>query len=121
DACQATINVLVSKAESIPARPVLGDWLHGVARRTARKARAGAARRREKERAAARAESSPQEPRNDWLPLLDQEVSRLPEKYRLAVVLCDLEGHTRAEAAARLGWPEGTVAARLARGRALLG
>src|SRR5262249_1079153 len=113
--------VLVRKAPSLASRTVLGDWLHGVARRTALKARAIAARRREKERTAARSESSPEEPRNDWLPLLDQELSRLPEKYRLPVVLCDLEGHTRTEAAARLGWPEGTVAARLARGRALLG
>jgi RNA polymerase sigma factor (sigma-70 family) len=121
DAFQATFVVLVRKAASLVHRAVLGDWLHGVARRTALKARADSARRRTRERSAARSEVPMQPPRNDWLPLLDQEMSRLPDKYRLPVVLCDLEGHTRTEAATRLGWPEGTVAARLARGRALLG
>ena len=57
---------------------------------------------------------------NDLAPLLDQELSRLSDKYRLPLLLCDLEGRTRTEAAKRLGWPEGTVAGRLARGRALL-
>jgi len=119
DAFQATFLVLVQKADSLRTRPVLGDWLHGVARRTAQNARAAAARRRAKEQTAARAEAAA-ESRNDWLPLLDEELGRLPEKYRLPVVLCDLEGRTRREAAELLGWPEGSVAGRLARGRALL-
>jgi RNA polymerase sigma factor (sigma-70 family) len=120
DAFQATFLVLLRRAADLVSRAVVGDWLHGVARHAALKARAAAARRRARERRAVRPEAPTAEARNDWLPLLDEEVARLPEKYRLAVVLCDLEGAGRKEAAARLGWPEGTVAGRLARGRALL-
>jgi RNA polymerase sigma factor (sigma-70 family) len=120
DAFQATFLVLVHKASSLRSRPVLGDWLHGVARRTALNAKRVAARRRAKEKAMARTEVQGEPARNDWLPLLDEELSRLPEKYRLPIVLCDLEERTRGEAALRLGWPEGTVAGRLARGRSLL-
>jgi len=97
----------------------VGDFLHGVARRIALSARAAAARRRAKERAVARPAVREDE-RNDWSALLDDELCRLPEKYRVPVVLCDLEGRTRREAAGQLGWPEGTVAGRLARGRELL-
>ena len=56
----------------------------------------------------------------DLLPVLDEELARLPEKYRLPIVLCDLEGQTRKAAAQQLRWPEGSVASRLARGRQLL-
>jgi RNA polymerase sigma factor (sigma-70 family) len=120
DAFQATFIVLVRKATSLTSRSVVGDWLHGVARRTALRARANAARRRATEQIAERSDVPGAESRNDWLPLLDEELSRLPEKYRLPIVLCDLEGNTRHEAAKRLGCPEGTVASRLVRGRALL-
>jgi RNA polymerase sigma factor (sigma-70 family) len=120
DAFQAAFLALVRKAGALAARPTVGDWLHGVARRVAAKARAAAARRRDKEYVAARDEAGPAAERNDWLPWLDEEVGLLPAKFRLPVVLCDLEGRTRAEAARELGWPEGTVAGYLARGRALL-
>src|SRR5262245_46478683 len=120
DASQATFLVLVKKAPSLTGRAVLGDWLHGVARRTALSARRACARRRAREEAMARPEVPGEATENAWLPLLDEELSRLPENYRLPIVLCDLEGKTRREAADRLGWPEGTVAGRLARGRAML-
>jgi RNA polymerase sigma factor (sigma-70 family) len=121
DAFQAAFLVLVRKASTLAAREVIGDWLHGVAYRTALKARTAAARRRWKEQQVLRREAivDPSD-RSEWLPLLDQEVSRLPSKYRLPVLLCDLEGRTRKEAAGQLGWPEGTLSGRLSRARALL-
>src|SRR5438552_14007125 len=90
DAFQTTFLVLVRKARSLKSRSVLGDWLHGVAKRSALKARASAQRRRVKEQAMARSESPGAEPRDDWLPILDEELTRLPEKYRLPIILCDL-------------------------------
>ncbi len=121
DAFQAAFLVLIRKAPSLTTREVLGDWLHGVAYRTALKARVAASRRRMKEKQALRPEVCfEQENRSEWLPLLDEEVGRLPAKYRLPVVLCDIEGRTRKEAAQHLGWPEGTVSGRLSRARAML-
>jgi RNA polymerase sigma factor (sigma-70 family) len=120
DAFQATFLVLVRKARALRSRAVLGDWLHEVARRTALKAKGAALRRLAKEHAMARTEALGEQPRNDWLPLLDEELSKLPEKYRLPIILCELEGKTRKEAARQLGWREGTVAGRLARGRTCL-
>jgi RNA polymerase sigma factor (sigma-70 family) len=120
DACQAAFMVLVRKAPSLTGRRFIGDWLHGVARRTSLKARSAAARRRAVEPAMARSEAQGEQPRNDWLPRLDEEIARLPEKYRLPLVLCDLQGKTRQQASQQLDWPEGTVAGRLVRARALL-
>jgi RNA polymerase sigma factor (sigma-70 family) len=123
DAFQATFLILVRKAASIASPRLLANWLYGVAHQTARKARATAAKRRARERQVtqmpepAAAESDLW---NDVQPLLDQELSRLPDIYRVAIVLCDLEGKTRKEAARQLGVPDGTLAARLARGRVLL-
>jgi RNA polymerase sigma factor (sigma-70 family) len=123
DAFQATFLVLVRKAAALAAPELLGPWLHGVAHRTALKARAAALRRHGREKqvlALPEPEAAAPERRSELLPLLDEELSRLPDKYRATIVLCDLEAHTRQEAARRLGVPEGTVAGRLARARALL-
>jgi RNA polymerase sigma factor (sigma-70 family) len=123
DAFRATFLVFVRKATSIAFPELLANWLYGVAYQTALNARATAARRRARERQVTEMpepEAVPQDLWHDLQPLLDQELSRLPDKYRMPVVLCDLEGKTRKEAAQQLGCPEGTVAGRLARARVLL-
>ncbi len=123
DAFQATFLVLVRKAASIASRELLANWLYGVAHQTALKARAAAARRRVRERQVSDLpEPAVAEPdRGGHLQLLlDEELSRLPDKYRAVIVLCDLEGKTRKETARQLNVPEGTVAGRLARARAML-
>ncbi|MCI0376126.1 MAG: sigma-70 family RNA polymerase sigma factor [Gemmataceae bacterium] len=122
DAFQATFLVLVRKAASIMPRDRVGNWLYGVAYQTALKARALAVRKKAREKQTALPEPAltVADGIDDLQPLLDEELSRLPDKYRSAVVLCELEGKSRKEAATLLGWPEGTVAGRLARARALL-
>jgi RNA polymerase sigma factor (sigma-70 family) len=122
DAFQAAFLVLVRKAASVVPREMVANWLYGVAHQTALKARAVTAKRRVRERQVTEMpEPATAEPLwNDLQPLLDQELSRLPDKYRVAIVLCDLEAKTRKEAARQLGVPDGTLAARLARGRVML-
>jgi RNA polymerase sigma factor (sigma-70 family) len=123
DAFQATFLVLVRKAMTITPRDAVGSWLYGVAYRAAQKVRVAAARRRSKEVQAAQVPEPTTVAEGLWhdvLPLLDHELALLPDKYRLPIVLCDLEGKTRKEAARQLGWPEGTVAGRLASARKML-
>jgi RNA polymerase sigma factor (sigma-70 family) len=120
DAFQATFLVLVKKAASVRPRERVGHWLYGVAYRTALEARTMAARRRRKERTRTPPAPAETDCWDEVRPVLDRELHRLPENYRMALVLCDLEGKTRKEAARQLGWPEGTVAGRLARARSLL-
>jgi RNA polymerase sigma factor (sigma-70 family) len=123
DAFQATFLVLARKASSVQPRERLASWLHGVALRTALKARATAARRRGREKQVPEMpepETAQQEHWRDLGPLLDQELNGLPENYRLPILLCGLEGKTIKEATRQLGWPQGTLAGRLARGRRLL-
>src|SRR5438552_3840845 len=100
DAFQATFLVFVRKVASIASRELVANWLYGVAHQTALKARATAARRKERERqVTAMPEPAAAEPGQwqDLQPLLDGELSRLPDKYRAIIVLCDLEGKTRKE------------------------
>jgi RNA polymerase sigma factor (sigma-70 family) len=120
DAFQATFLVLVRRAASLQSPGTIANWLHGVACRTALEARSAAAKRRAKEAAVPPSSVTPEGPGAELWPVLDQELGRLAEKYRTVVILCDLEGKTRKEAARQLGWAEGTVASRLARGRAIL-
>jgi RNA polymerase sigma factor (sigma-70 family) len=123
DAFQATFLVLVRKAAGVLPREMVANWLYGVAHQTALKARATTAKRRTRERQVADMPEPAMSEQNLWhdlQPLLDQELSRLPDNYRVAIVLCDLEGKTRKEAARQLGVPEGTLAARVARGRVIL-
>jgi RNA polymerase sigma factor (sigma-70 family) len=123
DAFQATFLVLARKAGSVLRREKVANWLYGVAVRTAREARGRAARRRTREERV----STPVyvEPSDDGCPdelraILDEELARLPARYRGPVVLCELEGLSRPEAARRLGIPEGTLSSRLARAKAQL-
>jgi RNA polymerase sigma factor (sigma-70 family) len=123
DAFQATFIVLVRKAATVRPREMVGNWLYGVAHQTAIKAKATAARRRMRERQMAEMpepEAPCQDLGSDLQPLLDQELSRLPDKYRLVIVLCVLEGRPLKEVAGQLGRPIGTVASRLARARTML-
>ncbi len=120
DAFQATFLILVRKASALRSPGMLGNWLYGVAYRTALAARKMAAKRKAKEASAMPHSESPDDRWAELRPILDQELERLPEKYRAVIVLCDLEGKTRKEAARHLDWPEGTVASRLASARSLL-
>ncbi len=126
DAFQATFLVLAMKAGSIRRQESLGPWLHGVAARIARRARARAARRAWKALdppclATVTTESGEAEVEAEELrAVLDEEVERLPASYRRPVVLCYLEGKTQEAAALELGWTKGTVSGRLARAKDLL-
>jgi RNA polymerase sigma factor (sigma-70 family) len=116
DAFQATFLILIREADSVRKRRSLASWLFGVARRVSAHTRGAEARRRQIERRAERRNVVAFETTTAggevW-----EEVDRLPETLRAAVVLCYLEGLTHEQAADRLGWPVGTVRSRLARAR----
>jgi RND family efflux transporter MFP subunit len=118
DAFQATFLVLVQKARSLWVSNSLGPWLHQVALRTALSARSAAARRQRHERfAAISVPVSRVEVHDDLDRALHEEINRLPERFRISLILCDLEGNSHEQAARHLGWPVGTVKSRLTRAR----
>jgi RNA polymerase sigma factor (sigma-70 family) len=122
DAFQGTFLVLARKASALVVGESLACWLYGVAYRTALEAHAMSARRRAHEKLVGNLPHPvvlPAQPQ-DWRPLLDRELNLLPEKYRATIVLCDLEGRRRREAARLLGIGAGTLSSRLARARGLL-
>jgi RNA polymerase sigma factor (sigma-70 family) len=123
DAFQATFLVLVCKARTIRGRDAIGGWLHRVAYRIAVQANIDATRRRRRERPVS--DLLVEDPMrldagDDLRQIVREEVARLSEKYRLPVLLCDLEGKTHAQAASELRWGEATLRRRLAGARELL-
>jgi RNA polymerase sigma factor (sigma-70 family) len=123
DAFQATFLVLLRRSRALDRRGSLAGWLHAVAYHVALRARAQAARRQRQERQVAEMANAVSAPGEVWLdlqPVLDEELSRLPDSYRDVVLLCGVQGKTNAEAARLLGWAVGTVKGRLSRARDLL-
>jgi RNA polymerase sigma factor (sigma-70 family) len=128
DAFQATFLALARNGASIRERCALAGWLHEVAYRTAIKTRTRRSRRQTVERQIMVLRPPRDEPDDqgeraslaELRPVLHEEVTGLPDKYRIPVVLSYLEGKTNEEVAALLKWPVGTVKGRLSRGRALL-
>ncbi len=116
DAFQAVFMVLAARAGSIRPASVLPGWLQGVAVRTALRARTMADRRRRREATAVPDSSSqgldPIEAA-EAATILDEEIAALSEKLRTAVVLCELQGRSRKQAAGQLGISEGTLSSRL--------
>jgi RNA polymerase sigma factor (sigma-70 family) len=123
DAFQATFMVLARKAASMRWHESVSNWLYEVAHRLALKVKAEAARRRLHERRAGemvRSASKQEDAWREFCSLLDEELQRLPEKYRVPLLLCYLEGETREQAARQLGWSLRTFKRRLEQGRELL-
>src|SRR5262245_33172650 len=119
DAFQAVFVQLARQAPRLSCAGSLAGWLHTVARRVSLVARRGEQRRRRREIIASRREARSTDDLT-WRELrdfLDAELARLPERYRLPLVLCYLEDLPQAEAAQRLGWPPAVLRGRLERGR----
>src|SRR5262245_18013984 len=123
DAFQATFLVLFRRSRFLNRQGSLANWLYTVAYHAALRAKCNAARRQRHERQAGDMRREEPQAEHAWhvlQPVIDEEVSRLPTKYRLPVLICYLQGKTHEEAARQLAWPVGTVKGRLARARTLL-
>src|SRR5262249_2466736 len=123
DACQATFLVLARQASSIRKTAALSSWLHGVACRVAAHLQREQRRRRRRERGADPPASTAASAERSWREVravLDEELDKLPDRYRAPLVLCYLDGQTRDEAARQLGLSAGSLHGRLERGRDLL-
>lgn len=126
DAFQAAFLVLAQKAPSLHGDSPLGPWLYGVARRVAMKARS---RRQallpltDSEQPDAHEETTSMATSMEWSelrPIIDEEIAHLPGHYQTVLILCQLDGLTKIEAAKQLGCPEGTISSRLMRAREML-
>lgn len=121
DAFQASFLVLAQKAGALSNAALLGNWLYGVAFRVALRAKRAATRRRAREVTVPTMPDPPapeaRAPVPELGPVLDEELAALAAHYRDAIVLCDLRGLSREDAAEALGVPEGTLSSRLAKGR----
>jgi RNA polymerase sigma factor (sigma-70 family) len=123
DVFQATFLVLASRATSIRNRESLGSWLYGVAQRQALKLAAEAARLRDVQRhvpVVQNSDPAAEVEACELRRLLDEELARLPEKYRTPFVLCCLAGKTHEEAAREMGWPTGSMSRWLSRAKTML-
>lgn len=126
NACQRAFFKASCKASCFRADASLGGWLCGIAFRICKNIRRSNRRRQRREarggkhESARRAQPAGEAEFHEVLELVETEARRLPEKYRLPVILCCLEGKSKVEAASELGLKEGTFSCRLARGRVWL-
>ena len=126
DAFQASFLLLARKAVTIRARASVGGWLYEVAYHLAVRAKSNTARRAWHERQAAHmslaetVDANGAHDADEIQALLDEELRKLPEKYRTPLVLCYLEGKTNVQAARELNCPAGTMSSLLQRGRDML-
>ena len=123
DVCQATFLLLARKVNIVPWRDSVANWLYGAAYRLALQTRDAANRRNAREikvRPKPPPDALAEITLRELQTVLDEELARLPRKYRAAILLCCLEGKARDEAAQCLGWTLATIKSRLEEGRELL-
>jgi RNA polymerase sigma factor (sigma-70 family) len=122
DVFQATFLALARSAGRLDRGASLANWLYTVSLRQSRKLRGRQHRLKELERAAIVPSASEADPLSavtgrELVQVIDEELARLPDKYRLPILHCCVQGLSREEAAEQLGWSEGTLRGRLERGR----